>query len=165
MNDIDKYVIQVHRFLMESAKNTTDFFNQIDLRITSNLKTVEIRSSFPRNGIEFAICHATYEFDIIGPYNNTYKPGEIQKDFYIRTLFPFDSALIIEKIQQNNFGVYLTGGATWAMMSDDNIAIVKDFIPDGEINPDRLSSKSSYRVVPFSRSLDTLQISKLIRTA
>lgn len=137
--------------------------NQIDLKIISNAKTIEVRSSFPRNGIEFAICSFKYEFDIIGPYNNNYKPTEIQKDFYIRTLFPFESHLIIEKIKLDGFAIYLTGGATWAMMADNNTAIIKDFIPEDEIDANRLKGKSSYRVVPFSKSLDTLQIAELIK--
>jgi len=137
--------------------------NQIDLKILSNSKTIEVRSSFPRNGIEFAICHAVYEFDIIGPYDNTYKLNEIQKDFYIRTLFAFESNFILDKLKQNGFEVYLTGGATWEMMTDNNISVVKNFIPDGEINLDRLGTKSNYRVVPYSKALDTIQITELIK--
>ena len=64
-----------------------DASRQIDLKVISNNKKIEVRSSFPRNGIEFAICHPSYEFDVIGPYSNNYKPGEIQKDYYVRTLF------------------------------------------------------------------------------
>jgi hypothetical protein len=137
--------------------------NQIDLKIISNSKTIEVRSSFPRNGIEFAICHPIYQFDIIGPYDNTYKPNEIQKDFYVRTLFPFESNLILAKLKKNSFEVYLTGGATWAMMSDDNVSIVKSFIPEDEISTDRLSTKSNYRVVPYCKALDTLQITEYIK--
>lgn len=155
--NIDKKIVS--ETTLESASN------QIDLKIISNSKKIEVRSSFPRNGIEFAICHPVYQFDIIGPYNNKYKPDEIEKDFYVRTLFPFDSSLIIEKIKLDDLAVYLTGGATWAMMTDSNIAIIKDFIPDGEINATRLIVKSSYRVVPFSDSLDTLEISELIKRA
>lgn len=137
--------------------------NQIDLEILSNSKKIEVRSSFPRNGIEFAICHPVYQFDIIGPYINNYKPKEIQKDFYVRALFPFDSSLIVEKIKQDGLIFYLTGGATWAMMADSSISIIKDFIPDGEIDLMKLSTRSSYRVVPFSNSLDTLEISESIK--
>ncbi|MFA5935051.1 MAG: hypothetical protein WC827_04155 [Candidatus Paceibacterota bacterium] len=137
--------------------------NQIDLKIISNSKKIEVRSSFPRNGIKFAICHPNYQFDVIGPYNNNYKPEEIQKDFYVRTLFPFDSSLVLENLKLDGFEVYLTGGATWEMMTDNNISIIKDFIPDGEISNARLTTKSSYRVVPFSDSLDTLEILKLVK--
>ena len=31
-----------------------------------------------------------YQFDVIGPYVNDYKPGEINKDFFVRTLYPYD---------------------------------------------------------------------------
>lgn len=61
--------------------------NQIDLKIVSNNKKIEVRSSFPRNGIDFALCSSSYEFDIIGMYSNDYKPLEIQKDYYVRSLF------------------------------------------------------------------------------
>lgn len=143
--------------------NFSSASNQIDLEIIKSKKKIEVRSSFPRNGIEFAVCHPIYEFDIIGPYANGYKPSEIQKDYYIRTLFPFTSDLILTKIKSEEFIVYLTGGATWEMMCDDNFSKIKNFIPDDEINIERLSSKSNYKVVPFSKSLDTIQICELIK--
>jgi hypothetical protein len=139
--------------------------NQIDLQIISNSQKIEVRSSFPKNGIEFAICHPTYQFDVIGPYNNDYKPGEIQKDFYVRTLFPFESSLIMDRMKEQNFSVFLTGGATWGMMTDDNTAVVKDFVPDDRINQNSIASKSHYRVVPFSKALDTKEIFNLIQEA
>ena len=108
--------------------------NQIDLEIISNSKKIEVRSSFPWKGIDFAICHPAKQFDVIGPYSNNYKPDEMQKDIYVRTLFPFDSYLIMDKIKQDDFGVYLTGGATWDMIADDTIAIIKDFIPEDRRN-------------------------------
>jgi hypothetical protein len=137
--------------------------NQIDLEIIKSKKKIEVRSSFPRNGVEFAICHPIYEFDVIGPYANGYKPSEIQKDYYVRTLFPFTSDLINDKIKSDNFTVFLTGGATWEMMCDDNYSKIKSLIPEDEINVARLLSKSNYRVVPFSKSLDTINICKLIK--
>lgn len=137
--------------------------SQIDLEIISNAKKIEVRSSFPRNGIEFAICHPIHQFDVIGPYTNNYKPVEIQKDFYVRTLFSFDSSLIIEKAKEDDFTVYLTGGVSWAMIVDDSIAIIKNFVPDDEIDASKLTTKSSYRVVPFDNALDTLEISNLMK--
>ena len=140
----------------------TEASNQIDLRIIRNNKSIEVRSSFPRNGIKFAICHPKYQFDIIGPYSNNYKPSEIQKDYYVRTLYPFPSYLIIDKLKKDNFEVYLTGGATWQMMTNNELAIIKSFIPEDEINIARLLSKTNYRVIPYSKALDTYEILKII---
>ncbi len=153
--------------------------NQIDLRITKVNKSIEVRSSFPRNGVPFALCHPKREFDVIGPYANEYKPGEIKKDFYVRTLFHlkkisgFKNASgvmipmiekIIEKIYQDGFEVFLTSGADWAMMCNDKIAKNKNFIPEDEISIDRLQTASIYRVVPFSNALDTAEIYGIIKS-
>jgi len=146
-----------------SETEFNDASNQIDLLIVDKDKTIEVRSSFPRNGIKFAVCHNRYEFDIIGPYSNNYKPNEIQKDFYVRVLYPFQSFLLIEKIKQNNFDVYLVGGATWEMICNNNIAIIKSFIPEDELNVERLSTKSNYRVVPYHNALDTIEIMELMK--
>jgi len=131
---------------------------QIDIELTDSQKTIEVRSSFPRNGLQFALCHPTYQFDVIGPYINDYKSGEIKKDFYVRTLFPFQSNELINRIKQDNFEVYLTGGATWEMMIDKNISIQKNFIPEDELQPERLEKKSTYIVIPFSKALHTFQM-------
>lgn len=138
-----------------------DAANQIDLKIIGSDKKIEVRSSFPRNGLHFAICHPDYEFDILGPYHNqSYKPGEIKKHFYVRTLFCFSSVVdIIEKIKQDGFELYLTGGATWSMMNNRHYFIIKDLIPDDVYGQ---TQKTNYRVVPFSRALDTFQIDALI---
>jgi len=150
---------------------------QIDLKILSNNKKIEVRSSFPRNGIDFAICSSGYEFDIIGPYSNGYKPDEIQKDYYIRALFhlavigskrlPSGKIIpvvekLIDKMKVDGFKAFLTGGATWAMMSDNTISTVKDFIPEDEMSIKRLQEKTNFRVVPFSKALDTNEMYELI---
>ena len=136
---------------------------QIDLLIESVNKKVEVRSSFPRNSIEFAICHNKYQFDILGPYANSYKPAEIEKDYYIRTFFHLTAdEYLSRKIKSSRFEVVLAGGATWEMMADDNIAIVKTLIPEDELEPQRLEEATNYRVVPYSRALDTLQMYDLI---
>ena len=57
------------------------------IRIISNGKKIEVRSSFPRNGCEFALCNPKYQFDILGPYHNAYKPAEVSKDYFLRTFF------------------------------------------------------------------------------
>ncbi len=144
--------------------------HQIDLLIPATGKTIEVRASFPRNGIPFALCHPHKCFDVIGPYSNHYKPGEPQKDFYVRTLFhlsadggsgrPFE-----EVVRQPGFTIWLTGGATWEMMTDAACSREKTFIPEGEINPERLAGQSDYRVVPFHRALDTVEIFHHIKNA
>jgi len=134
------------------------------LRILNQNKTIEVRSSFPRASIPFVLCHSKYQFDVIGPYKNNYKPDEIQKDFYVRTLFRMDSPLdLLTKIKQDDFVVNLTGGATWSMMVNNSIAKEKNFIPDDEFIAERTEIASTYRVVPFSNSLDTLEILNLIK--
>lgn len=127
--------------------------SQIDLETIVSNRTIEVRSSFPRNGIEFAICSNKYEFDILGPYKNNYKPEEPQKDIYLRTLFHVPtSTSFLEEYKKDGFIAYLTGGATWAMMANDDIAIEKTLIPEDDINEPEV--ESTYRVVPFSRALD-----------
>ena len=135
--------------------------NQIDLEVISNQKKIEVRSSFPRNGIPFAICHPQKEFDILGPYANTYKPGEPIKDYYVRTLFhlatPFE---ILQKIKSSEFIVYLTGGATRDMMFNNDLSIVKDLIPEDSFQTQQAAT--TYRVVPYHNALDCRQIYHLI---
>jgi hypothetical protein len=136
--------------------------NQIDLIVIESNKTIEVRSSFPRNGIEFAICSPKFEFDILGPYSNSYKPNEPQKDFYLRTLFHVHSPLdFLTDFKKDNFTVYLTGGATWEMMVDDKFSKDKNLIPDDAISD--VEVESTYRVVPFSNALDCAEIYKLIK--
>jgi hypothetical protein len=135
---------------------------QIDLVLIANKKTIEVRSSFPRNGINFAICSPTYEFDIIGPYKNNYKPGEPQKDFYLRTLYHVPSPLaFLDRYKTPGFVTYLTGGATWEMMSNDELAIEKNFIPEDDFGETEVAS--TFRVIPFSKALDCAEVFKLIR--
>jgi len=140
-----------------------DKTNQIDLITIKDESTIEVRSSFPRNGLLFAICDPQHQFDIIGPYSNGYKPNEIQKNFYARTLFPFDYNEFNKRITENNFCVYLTGGATWKMFQDTNITLKKSFIPEDEISIERLNTKSEYLVIPFSAALDTIELFKKIK--
>tara|TARA_B100000575_G_C23136258_1_gene660188 strand:+ start:1475 stop:2209 length:735 start_codon:yes stop_codon:yes gene_type:complete len=151
---IEHHNIKCHTNDFQEAKN------QIDIELTHNKKKIEVRSSFPRNGLEFALCDKKYQFDVIGPYINDYKPDELKKDFYVRTLFPFRSIELKQKIKSDNFTVYLTGGATWEMMIDKDISIQKNFIPEDELNPERIGESSVYKVIPFSRALETFEIIK-----
>jgi hypothetical protein len=150
---------------------------QIDLEVISNHKKIEVRSSFPRNGIEFALCSSRSQFDVIGPYVNDYKPGEIQKDYYVRTLFHLrkirelkkpDGTVapvcekIIDKLKIDSFEVYLTGGATWTIMTDNSIAADDTFIPQDEFEIKKMKTATSYRVIPFSKAFDTVEMYELI---
>jgi hypothetical protein len=122
-------------------------------------KKIEVRSSFPRNGVDFAIFNRTYQFDVLGPYSNTVKPGEIQKDYYVRALYPFDSKDFFS-LFNTSIDVYLTGGATWDMMLDPRFSKNKDLLPEDEIVDN--ARKSTYRVVPLSLALDTLSVADMI---
>ncbi len=146
-----------------SETEMLDAANQIDLKGTKNDCTIEVRSSFPRNGLQFALCHPRHQFDIIGPYSNGYKPNEIQKNFYARTLFPFAFREFNDRINVNNFSVYLTGGATWEMFQNPDIVSKKSFIPEDEISIERLNTQSEYLVIPFSNALDTIELFKKIK--
>ena len=144
-----------------SETEFNDAAKQIDLRVISNDKKIEVRSSFPRKGIEFAICHPQYQFDILGPYSNSYKPGEIQKDYYVRTLFHLNNPIdIIDRIKQDNFSVYLTGGATWGMMVSNKFSKNKDLVPENDWF--NIEATTTYRVVPFSNAADCVSIKKAI---
>ncbi|KLT68717.1 hypothetical protein [Flavobacterium sp. ABG] len=150
---------------------------QIDLEVIANNKKIEVRSSFPRNGIVFSLCSSTDEFDVIGMYSNSYKPAEIQKNYYVRALFhlalerywqkdantriPIVEKLLV-KMKTDGFEAFLTGGATWEMMINDNIGKAKNFIPHDEKSIGRLNTATSYRVVPFSKALDTKKIFDMI---
>lgn len=135
--------------------------NQIDLEVIANLKKIEVRSSFPRNGVAFAVCHPLKEFDVLGPYSNDYKPGEVHKDYFIRTLFPMkDPVEIIDLIKSNSFSLFLTGGATYDMMFDNRYSKEKDFVPEDNFT---IQTKTKYRVVPFHNALDSGEIYRLIQ--
>lgn len=134
--------------------------NQIDLITLKSKMKIEVRSSFPYNGINFAICHNPKQFDILGPYHNDYKPSEPEKDLYLRTLYYVkDYRDFLNKFLFDTTEIYLTGGATWDMMFDENCSLNKDLVPEDE-NTD---VKSNYRVVPFQYALDTMEILKLIK--
>lgn len=151
------YLNQYGDFVEETT--CIDVAAQIDLIVKATGKKIEVRSSFPRNSIDFCVCHKTYQFDVLGPYSNSYKAGEIQKDYYVRTLFRMDTPTAIKNvIIQDGFSFYLTGGATWKMMWDKHFSIEKDLLP-----PDAHTiEKSRYRVVPFATALDTSQIRSII---
>ncbi len=130
--------------------------NQIDIVLAKSKKTIEVRSSCVRNGIEFALFAKPKRdgeeqyFDILGPYSNGYKPGEIEKDFYMRVLYEGDKKNFLTLLEEPVLTLYITGGATRAMMDDKSIYQVKHLIPAGG----QVEIESDYRVIPLGKSLD-----------
>lgn len=134
--------------------------NQIDLEALNSGLKIEVRSSFPRNGIEFAICHSVHQFDILGPYSNGYKPSEPEKELYLRTLYQVQShEEFLENFLNHGIEIYLTGGATWEMMFEDGKSLDKDLIPEDS----NQKEKTKYRVVPFQYALDTMEVMNIIK--
>ncbi len=134
--------------------------NQIDLIHIRNRKTLEVRSSFPIKGVKFALCHPKFEFDILGPYTNSVKRKATLKDFYLRTLIPGRKSGLMRRMKsEGRLEVYLTGGATLAMMKNPELVIKKSLRSQGAYEG---SKPSEYLVIPFRFALDTPSISRLI---
>lgn len=161
-------LLSVDTLVLETESNTSK--NQIDLRLPRSGKTIEIRSSCVSNGIKFAVFGGRFAFDIIGPYHNGYKPGELLKDYFLRALFHFnnkDIRYFIESVIDSNrvlpFSIYLVGGATADMMQDKNLYATKE-LSENEITglAQAEGEKSVYRVIPIPDALDSLQIGQKI---
>ena len=133
-----------------------DSSSQIDL-LLSNKKTIEVRSSFPRNGVKFAICNERYNFKNICKYNNLYKPSENDKDFFAATLFKTskENLLIEEEIV-----FYLIGGSTREMMMDKSISYIESLNAEDDLN----KIKTDYKVVKLLNALDILGFEKYIES-
>lgn len=133
-----------------------DSSSQIDL-LLSNKKTIEVRSSFPRNGVKFAICNKRYNFKNICKYNNLYKSSEIDKDFFAATLFKTakENLLIEEEIV-----FYLIGGSTREMMMDKSISYIESLTAEDDLN----KFKTDYKVVKLLNALDILGFEKYIES-
>lgn len=142
--------------------NFTEYIDpheQIDLKVKNSNAKIEVRSSFVNNGIQFALCNKRYIFDILGPYKNQYKPNETFKDFYVRVLYPMRVEKFLKYfINSKKIDVYLTCGATLEMMENPELFAYKNLIPEGDL----IEIESEYRIIPFNKSLDTLQILNLI---
>lgn len=138
-------------------------YNQIDLRLF-NGKTIEVRSSCVRNGINFALFERNRNneneqyFDVIGPYVNEYKSEESYKDYYMRVLYHCNKKNFMELLEDPGFTIggepvlklFITGGATREMMTDSKYFQKKHLIPaDGQV-----AVESDYRVIPLAKSLD-----------
>lgn len=139
--------------------------NQIDI-ILNDGKTIEVRSSCIRNGVDFGLfCKNKNNLneqylDILGPYSNGYKPNEIGKDYYIRVIYHCRIEDFTTHFNSNNFAAYIVGGATWEMMGNEGLFQVKHLIPEGS----EAVRKSSYRVIPIGKALDAYEIiNKIIK--
>jgi len=132
-----------------------DINAQIDIQL-SNGEKLEVRSSFPRNGVKFGICNNKFNFKNIGPYSNTVKPGEVQKEFYLAVLFDTQKKDLFT-VDEIHFS--LIGGSTWDMMMnigyDDPLKPFDDLIP----------IESTYKVIQLKDALDAVQIINKISEA
>ena len=140
--------------LIVKPENHTSY-NQIDLRLY-NGKTIEVRSSCVRNGIDFAIfaqnknVEGEQYFDVIGPYSNEYKKTELLKDYYMRVLYECDKRNFLNLLESPSLRLYVTGGATKTMMNDIDYYQIKHLTPAGG----QIRIESDYRVIPLAKSLD-----------
>ena len=129
--------------------------NQIDIKLINN-KSIEVRSSCIRNGIEFALFQKDKNnseqqyVDVIGPYRNEYKNNEQYKDYYMRALFICDTKDFLQFISQDTISFYITGGATGDMMKDPKYYQSKHLSPKGG----QVVIESDYDVIPLGKSLD-----------
>ncbi len=130
--------------------------NQIDLLLDNN-KTIEVRSSFPRNGISFAICNERYNFKNICKYDNLYKESEKDKDFFACVLFQTAKEHIF-KAKEVVF--YLIGGSTRTMMNDQSLYKEMDLVAEGDV----ASIKTRYRVIPIYKALDILGFNEYLES-
>lgn len=122
--------------------------SQIDLLLSNN-KSIEVRSSFPRNGVKFAICNERYNFKNICKYNNLYKPSELNKDFFAATLFETSKG---DLLREDDIVFYLLGGSTKEMMMDDRISYIDSLTAEDDLN----NIKTDYKVVKLCKALDIL---------
>lgn len=144
------WLIYINRLYGEGTALPTDFVSahgQIDIQL-SNGKSIEIRSSFPRNGVKFAICHERYNFKNICKYDNLYKPSEVDKDFFGSVLFETPKEHLLH--MDGDTVLYLIGGSTKAMMQNDNIAFNTSLVAEDDLT----ETKTNYRVVYLKDALD-----------
>jgi len=120
---------------------------QIDI-VLKNGERIEVRSSFPRNGVKFAICNERFNFKVIGAYSNLYKPGEVRKDFFALVLFETkkDDILTTDKVIFS-----LIGGATEEMMK--KLGFTTDLVADGDLT----ETTTRYQVVYVKDAWDINQ--------
>lgn len=141
-------------------KNTT---NQIDMIVSYShnvTKSIEVRSSFPYTGLKNAVCRA---FRILGWYTNPIKTKEIQKDYYVGVLFPFEASEFYEKLKSELFSCYLSGGATRKLLQQSEHAKDKELIPYYDIDMTYSPQVARYRVIePIVNGYDAKEITQHI---
>lgn len=118
---------------------------QIDI-LLNNQKAIEVRSSFPRNGIKFAICNNRYNFRNICKYENFYKPSEVNKDFFASVLFETQKLNITTA---NQITFYLIGGSTRNMMNS-TLCYEADLTAEDDLTEE----KTKYKVIDLKNALD-----------
>lgn len=123
----------------------TDASIQIDIQLLNGEK-LEVRSSFPYKGVKFAICNNYATFKNIGPYSNTVKPGEIQKNLYLCVLFDTQKN---DLLTADSVVFTLVGGSTWEMMVKQGVNTSLTPYDD-----DSFAVRSNYKVIKLSDALD-----------
>lgn len=144
------WLLYINRLYGEGSAFHTEFVSasgQIDIQLV-NGKSIEIRSSFPRNGVKFAICNERYNFKNICKYDNLYKPSEIDKDFFGSVLFETPKEYLLN--QEEDTVLYLIGGSTKTMMQNEAIAFNTALVAEDDLT----ESKTNYRVVYLKDALD-----------
>jgi len=131
----------------------TSASNQIDIQL-KNGELIEVRSSFPRNGVRFALCSDRYNFRNIGPYSNSVKSKEIQKHIYAAVLFDTKKTDLLET---DAIDFSLVGGSTWQMM----LSLGYDTNLNARNEENLLPG--TYKVIGFKDALDVEQIENEIQ--
>ncbi len=122
---------------------------QIDIQLQNGEK-LEVRSSFPYKGVKFALCNNGANFKNIGPYSNSIKPGEIQKNMYLAVLFDTPK---LQLLDADTIVFSLVGGSTWDMMVS-----VGQNVTLAPWDDDSFAVLSSYRVVFLKDALDAEEV-------
>src|SRR5690606_1457817 len=112
-------------------------------------------SSCPRNGVKFALCNTSANFKNIGPYSNSIKPGEVQKNLYLAVLFDTQKA---DLLTAETVTFSLVGGSTWDMMVNRGVNVALTPWDD-----DSFAVRSTYRVVYLNNALDATQVINAIK--
>ncbi|APZ49750.1 hypothetical protein BW721_08940 [Jeotgalibaca sp. PTS2502] len=151
----------LNRNYPQSAKRpiVTNIKNQIDIEwdYRNEKVYIEVRSSFVKNGIDFALYAVDNRtgrtfFDIIGPYYQLrYKKDyETTKDLYFRVFFEGDKTRFIDNYISKNAPFYLVG----AMSGKDIIMQgIKKTMSSYELNIKK-NHGGDYFTAPIDKILD-----------
>lgn len=131
-----------------------DVKNQIDI-VLSKGETIEVRSSFIRKGVKFGICSKLYNFKNIGPYSNSIKLGEIQKNLYCGVLFETQKSDILTS---ETIKFSLVGSSTWDMLITNGFNTTLSAWDGFAIEP------GDYRVLRYRDTMDTKKIIEYLKS-